>query len=74
MRERHTEMWGFPGGSVVKNLTANAGDSCSIPGLGSPGEGHGNPRQCSCLENLMDREAWQAAVDGADKSRTRLSD
>ena len=48
---------------VVKNLPANAGDTKdvgSIPGLGrSPGEGHGNPLQYSCLENSMDRGAWQ---------------
>ena len=43
---------GFPGGSVVKNLPANAGDAISISGLGRcPGGGHGNPRQYSCLEN-----------------------
>ena len=50
--------WGFPGGSVVKNLPDNAGDADSIPGSGSyPGEGSGNPRQYSCLENPMEREA-----------------
>ena len=47
---------------VVKNLPANAGDvidAGSIPGLGrSPGGGHGNPLQYSCLENPMDRGAW----------------
>ena len=50
---------GFPGGSVVKtNSPANAGDAGSIPGLGrSPRGGNGNPRQYSCLENLMDRRA-----------------
>ena len=58
---------GFPGGIVVKkNPPANAGDlrdSGSIPGLGrSPGEGHGNPLQYSCLEIPMDREAWWATV------------
>ena len=74
MRERDTEIWGFPGGSVVKNPTADAGDTCSIPGLGSPGEGHGNPCQYSCLENLMDREAWWATVHGVTKSGRRLSD
>ena len=51
----------FPGGSVVKNLPANAGDvrdKGSIPGSGrSPGGGNGNPLQCSCLENLMERGA-----------------
>ena len=51
---------------VVKNLPANAGDlrdEGSIPGLGrSPGEGHGNPIQYSCLENPMDRGAWWPTV------------
>ena len=43
----------------------------SIPGLGrSPGEGHGNPLQYSCLENPMDRGAWQVTVHGVVKSRT----
>ena len=51
--------WGFPGGSVVKNLPANAGAMDSIPGWGrSPGEGNGYPLQYSCLENPMDRETW----------------
>ena len=50
---------GFPGGSVVKNLPANAGDSDSIPASGrSPGEGNGNLLQYSYLENLIDRGAW----------------
>ena len=49
---------GFPGGSGVKNLPAYAGDVSLIPGLGrSPGEGHGNPLQSSCLGNPMDRGA-----------------
>ena len=44
---------GFPGGSVVKNLPANARDAVSIPGLGrSPGEGNGNPLQYSYLERI----------------------
>ena len=65
--------WGFPGGSVVKNPAANARDVGSIPGSGrSPGGGHGNPLQYSCLENPVDRGAWQAAVHGAAKSQTRL--
>ena len=52
-----------PGGSVVKNPPANARDASSIPGSGrSPGEGNGNPLQYSCLENPMDRGAWQATV------------
>ena len=60
---------------VVKNL-ANVGDlrhAGSIPGSGrSPGGGHGNPPQYSCLENPMDRGAWPATVHGVTKSRTRL--
>ena len=48
------------GGLVVKNPPANAGNMSSIPGSGrSPGEGNGNPLQYSCLENPMDRGAWQ---------------
>ena len=58
----------FPSGSVVKNLTANAGGRGSIPGLErSPGEGKGNPFQYSCLVNLMDRGAWRARVHGVAK-------
>ena len=54
-----TFIFGFPGGSVVKNPPANAGDAGSIPGSrGSPGEGNGNPLQYSCLGNPMDRGAW----------------
>ena len=53
---------------VVKNSPANAGDARdagSIPGSGrSPGEGNGNPLQCSCLGNSMDEGAWQATVRG----------
>ena len=49
---------GFPGGSVVKNLPANAGDTGLVPGSGrSPGVGNGNLLQYSCLENSMDRGA-----------------
>jgi len=63
---------------VVKNLPSNAGDvrdMGSIPGLGrSPGGGNGNPLQYSCLENPMDRGAWQATVHGIAKSQTQLSD
>ena len=54
---------GFPGGSVVKNPPANAGDVGSLPGSGRfPGGGNGNPLQCTCLENPMDRGAWLAIV------------
>ena len=59
---------------MVKNLPANAGDvrdAGSIPGLGrSPGGGHGNPLQYSCLENSMDRGAWQATVHEVTQSQT----
>ena len=66
---------GFPGGSEVKASACNSGDLGSIPGLGrSPGEGTGNPLQCSSLENPMDRGAWWATVHGVPKSWTRLSD
>ena len=65
----------FPGGSKVKASSSKARDPGLIPGLGrSPGEGNGNPLQYSCLENPMDREAWQVTVHGVAKSRTRLSD
>ena len=61
---------------VVKNLPANAGDTGyggSIPELGrSPGRGHGNPLQYSCLENPTDRGAWRATVPGVTKRQTRL--
>ena len=59
---------GFPGGAVVKNLPANAGDAGSIPGLGrSVGEGNGHALQCSCLGNPVDRRAWLATVHGVLK-------
>ena len=62
---------GFPGGSVVKNLPADAGDVGSIPGLArSPGEGNGSPLHYFCLENPMDRGACQAIGHGDAKSRT----
>ena len=65
----------FPGGSDGKACVYNAGDLGSIPGLGrSLGEGNGNPLQYYCLENPMDRGAWQATVHGVAKSQTRLSD
>ena len=61
---------GFPGGSAVKNLPANAGNLGSIPGLGrSSGEGNGNPLKYFCLGNPMDREAWQATVHGVSNSQ-----
>ena len=65
----------FPGGSEVKASARNEGDLGSIPGSGrSPGEGNGNPRQYSFLENPMHGGAWWATVHGVAKSRTQLSD
>ena len=64
----------FPGGSVVKNLPVNAGDTRdkrSVPGLGrSPGGGNGNLLQDSLLENPMDRGVWRAQVHGVAESGT----
>jgi len=58
-----------------KESACNTGDSGLIPGSGrSPGERHGNPLQYSCLENPMDRAAWQATDHGVAKSRAWLSD
>ena len=67
---------GFPGGSVVKILSANAGDpeAGSIPGLGrSPGGRNGKPLQESCLENPTNRGAWWAILHGVAKSQTQLT-
>ena len=62
-----------PGGAVVKNLSANAGDAGSIPGLGrSPGGGNGNPFQYSSLENSMDRGTQLATVHRVEQGRTQL--
>ena len=64
---------GFSGGSVVKNLPAK--QETWVAWLErSPGEGNGNPVQCSCLKNPMDDGTWWAIVHGAAKSRTRLRD
>ena len=64
-----TELLPFPDGSSSKKSACNAGDPCSIPGLGrSPGEGNGYPLQYSSLENSMDRGAWKAIVHGVSKS------
>ena len=64
--------WVFLGGTVVKNLPANAGhtrDAGSIPGSGrSPGGGNGNSLPYSCLGNSMDRGAWRTAVCGVTES------
>ena len=65
----------FPGGSDSGESACNAGDPGLIPGSGrSPGKGHGNPLQYSCLENSMDRGTWQATVWGVTKNKTQLSD
>ena len=49
-------------------MPANAGGAGSIPGLGRcPGEGNGNPLQCPCLENSMDRGGWRATIHGIAK-------
>ena len=59
---------GFPGGSVVKNLPANARDMSLNPGSGrSPGERNGNPLQYSCPGNPMNRGAWWTTVHGVTK-------
>ena len=68
-------LMGFLGGSDGKESTCNAGDLGSIPGLGrSPGGGHGNLLQYSCLENPNGKGAWKATVCGVTKSWTWLSD
>ena len=64
--------WWLSGKESACNAGA-AGDMGSIPGSGrSPGEGRGNPLQCSCLENPMEKGAWRATVHGVAKSCTRL--
>ena len=62
---------GSPGGSNGEESPCHVGDPGSIPGLGrSPGGGHGNPLQYSCLENPMDGGAWKATAHGVTKSWT----
>ena len=62
---------GFPGGPGDKESACNVGAPVLIPGLGrSPGEGNGHPLQYSCLNNSMDRGAWQATVHEVAKSQT----
>ena len=62
---KHSEQKAFPGGSVLNYLPASTGDLSSIPASARfPGEGNGNPLQCACLENLMDRGAWRSIVHG----------
>ena len=70
-------MLDFPGGANGKDLPASAGDIRNMgsnPGSGrSPGGGHVNPLQYSCLGSPMDRGAWWATVHGITKSCTGLS-
>ena len=83
MGRKQTWQWlknnqrGFPRGSSSKESTCNAGDTGGvglIPGSGrSSGGGNGNPLQCSCLENPMDRGAWWATAHGVKKNWTWLS-
>ena len=62
---------GFPSGSDSKGSACSAGDLDSVSGLGrSPGEGNDHSLQYSCLENSMDRGAWEATVHGVAKSQT----
>ena len=67
-------LWGFPGGaSGQEHICQCRWHRSSSPGLGrSPGGGHGNPLQCSCLENPMDRGGWGTTVHGIEKSLTWL--
>ena len=72
------DILGFPSDSVVKNppaIAGDTGDGGSVPRLGrSPGGGHGNPLQYSCLENPLDRGACQSEVCKVTKNWTQLSD
>ena len=72
------QKWASQVARVVRDPPAKAGDAGDAgltPGWGrSPGGGHGDPLQCSCLENPTDRGAWRATVHGVTKSQTRLSD
>ena len=68
LKKVYTRFLDFPDGSVIKNLSASAGNSGSLPGLGrSLGEGNGNTLQYSYLGNPMDRGAWPATVHGVVK-------
>ena len=68
-------IWGFPGGSVVKNLPVNTGDTGDvgfIPRVGRSGGEHSNSFQPTCLDNTMGRGAWWARVHSFLKSQTQL--
>ena len=70
-----SKLLGFPGGSVIKNPPANAGDAGLIPGLGrSPEDGNANPLQYACLGDSADRGACQTPVCGIAKNQTQFSD
>ena len=75
-REMLVKAWASQVVLIIKNPSANAGDkrdSGLIPGSGrSPGEGNGYPLQYSCLENPMDREAWQTTVHRVSNDQTQL--
>ena len=74
-RERYTQLRASYVALVLKNVSANAGDlrdAGSIPGSRRSEGGHGNPLQYSCLENPMDRGAWQGTVHRTAKSLTQL--
>ena len=68
---------GFPGGSMIKNPSSNAGDAGDIGSVSRLGRflgvGNGNPLLYSCLESFMDRGAWWATVHGVTKSRHNWS-
>ena len=66
MKQKYIYLNISAGGAVVKNPSANAGDTGLFPGLGRS-VGEGNPRQSSCLGNTMDRGAWRATVHGATR-------
>ena len=69
--EKVLNTWHFPGGSVVKNLPEMQGTRIQSPGSArSPRGGNSHTFQYSCLENSMDRGAWQATLHGISKSRT----
>ena len=68
----HSKYTGFPGVSVGKESACNARDLGLSRYICTPGEGNGNPLQCSCLENPRDGGAWWAAVYGVAQSQTRL--
>ena len=76
VKKKKSTSWASQVALVVKNPPANAGDirdAGSIPGLGrSPGGGHGNPLQYSCLENPMDGGAWWTIAHRVTQSRTEL--